>query len=165
MGALEQWSEFNVAIVGAAGALAGLLIVALSVNIAQIVTSRQLVARAAASIAALLLAVVICAIGLVPGQPPLAYGLEVVAVGVIAGAFGVNAIGPIMSADAGAPNLAARLLKIAVGLLPAGLAVAAGIAVLAGGVAVGLGLVAASAVVAIVGSVFLAWVALVEVLR
>ena len=165
MGALEHWSEFNVAIVGAAGALAGLLIVALSVNIAQIVSSRQLIARAATSIAALLLAVVACAIGLMPGQSPLAYGIEIVVAGLIAGAFGVHAIRPIMANDDGAPNVAARVLKIAVGLLPAVLAVAAGIAVLTGAVDAGLALVAASAIVAIVGSVFLAWVALVEVLR
>ena len=165
MGALEHWSDYNVAIVGAAGALAGLLIVALSVNIAQVVSSRQLIARAASSIAGLLLAVVACAIGLIPGQPALAYGVEIVIAAVIAGAFGVHAIGPIMAADNGAPNLAARLLKIAVGLLPAALAAAGGITVLVGGIDAGLALVAASALVAIVGSVFLAWVALVEVLR
>ena len=38
---LELWSEFNVALVGATAALAGLVIVASSVNIAEIVKSRS----------------------------------------------------------------------------------------------------------------------------
>ena len=57
------------------------------------------------------------------------------------------------------------MLNITVGLLAASLAAAGGITVLVGGIDAGLALVAASALVAIVGSVFLAWVALVEVLR
>ncbi|MGJ0389697.1 hypothetical protein [Microbacterium sp. CGR1] len=62
---IEDWSEFNVAMAGATAALAGLVIVAASVNIGEIVKSRTLTARLLAGIAALLLAV--SALGLVPG--------------------------------------------------------------------------------------------------
>lgn len=165
MGALEHWSEFNVAVVGAAGALAGLLIVALSVNIAQIVQSRQLVLRAGASIAGLLMAVVVCAIGLIPDQQAWAYGLEVAAVGATAGVFGVRAIGPIMAKDPGAPGPLARIVKAIVGVIPAAFAITGGIAVLSGAVALGIALAAVSALLAIVLGVVIAWVALVEVLR
>ena len=44
---LEGWTDFNVAMVGATAALAGLLIVAMSVNIAEIMKSPTLLARAA----------------------------------------------------------------------------------------------------------------------
>ena len=45
---LELWSEFNVAMVGATAALAGLVIVAASVNIGEIIKTRSLTARLAA---------------------------------------------------------------------------------------------------------------------
>ena len=165
MGALEHWTDFNVAVVGAAGALAGLLIVALSVNIAQIIASRQLVLRAATSTAGLLMAVVLCAIGLIPDQPSWAYGLEVMVVGALAGVFGVRAIRPIMTKDPGAPSLMARVVKATVGILPPVFAVTGGVAALTGAIGLGLGLIAASVLLAIVLGVVIAWVALVEVLR
>ena len=54
----ELWSEFNVAMVGATAALAGLVIVASSVNIGEIIKARSLTARLGAGIAALVLAIV-----------------------------------------------------------------------------------------------------------
>ena len=63
---IEQWSEFNVAMAGATAALAGLVIVAASVNIGEIVKSRTLTARLLAGIAALVLALTVSALGLVP---------------------------------------------------------------------------------------------------
>jgi len=57
--ALEAWTDFNVAMVGATAALAGLLIVAMSVNIGEIMKSVTLPPRAAASIAALVMAWVV----------------------------------------------------------------------------------------------------------
>ena len=164
MDALEGWSEFNVALVGAAGALAGLLIVALSVNIATIVQSRQVLERAGAAIAALLLAVVVCAIGLIPGQPGWAYGAEVLIAAAVAGVFGARAAISVAQ-DRGAPNAVARVLKAALSMLPALLAAGGGMAVLLGAVPLGLGLVAASVLLSVVAGVVIAWVALVEVLR
>ena len=67
---LEGWADFNVAMVGATAALAGLLIVAMSVNISTIMSSPTLPARAASSIAALVLAIVAGALGLVPERYP-----------------------------------------------------------------------------------------------
>src|SRR5688500_10323089 len=99
---LEGWSDFNVAMVGATAAFAGLLIVAMSVNISTIMASASLPPRAAASIAALVLAIVACALGLVPGQPVWAYGVEVLVATLFAAVFQAHAmrvIGQIGSAS------------------------------------------------------------------
>lgn len=55
----EGWGEFGVAAAGATAALAGLLIVAISVNVKEIVASRALVHGARATIAWLVLAIVV----------------------------------------------------------------------------------------------------------
>lgn len=64
--AVAQWSDFNVAMVGASAALAGLVIVAASVNIRKIVEATTLTSRLAAAISALVLALVVSAVGLMP---------------------------------------------------------------------------------------------------
>jgi hypothetical protein len=164
MDELAGWSNFNVAVAGVAGALAGLLIVALSVNISTIIASRQLLERAAAGIAALVLTVVVCAIGLIPGQSALAYGLETCAAAAAAGIFGVRAAHAVLVGE-GTPTRTARLVKSALGVAPASVVAAGGVVLLLGAVPTGLGLVAAGALLAISVAVVVAWVALVEVLR
>ena len=94
--ALEGWSDFNVAMVGATAALAGLLIVAMSVNIAEIMKSPTLPPRAAASIVALVLAITVGALGLVPAQPAVVYGVEILVGAAIATVFQVHAIRVVM---------------------------------------------------------------------
>jgi modulator of FtsH protease len=85
---VERWSDFFVATAGAAAALAGLVIVAVSVNVREILQYRQLPARAAAAIASLVLALVVSIAGLAP-QPVLAYGLEALVLGAAAWAIHV----------------------------------------------------------------------------
>ena len=67
MDAVESWREFNVAIVGATAALAGLVIVAASVNIGDIVKSRTLTARLGSAIVMLVVALIASAVALMPG--------------------------------------------------------------------------------------------------
>ena len=86
-GALESWSEFNLALVGATSALAGLVIVASSVNIAEIIKSFTLTARLAAAIAALVLALVVCGVGLIPDVDPIWYAVVIVATTAVASGF------------------------------------------------------------------------------
>jgi modulator of FtsH protease len=77
----QDWTNFFVAAAGAAAALAGLVIVAMSVNIQQILKYSHLPSRAAATIGTLILILVSCTAGLVP-QSMVAFGWEIVGMGV-----------------------------------------------------------------------------------
>ena len=64
----EGWSEFFLASAGAAAALAGLIIIAMTTNIRTILSIPAMPSRAGATIASLVLIVVCTAAGLIPGQ-------------------------------------------------------------------------------------------------
>lgn len=159
---LELWSEFNVAMVGATAALAGLVIVASSVNIAEIVKTRSLTARLAAGIAALVLAIVGSGIGLVPNISPAWFGILLGFAAVGAGFFQVQATRAIFADHD--PAAQAKLAKSVFGFLPIAAYVAGAVFTTVGHPA-GLFLVAAGCILAIVTGIVVSWVALVEVLR
>lgn len=87
MGASDTlgWTDFAVAMLGAAAVLVGLIFVALSVNMQAILKFPWLVGRAAESILELVIVLMASAFVLVPGQSSTALGLERTALG-IAGA-------------------------------------------------------------------------------
>jgi len=152
---LELWSDFNVA-------LAGLVIVAASVNIKEIIQAATLTARLAAAIAALVLALVVSSLGLIRTIDPAWYGAVVIACTLIAGVFQVNATRVIATDPA--PEDRARILKSTLGFLPIAAYLAAGAAVLLGHPS-GLYLAAAGALIAITAAILVSWIVLVEVLR
>ncbi|WP_350347463.1 hypothetical protein ABIQ69_12580 [Agromyces sp. G08B096] len=162
---LDAWSEFNVAMVGATAALAGLLIVAMSVNIQTIMASRSLPARIAASLATLVLAIAVTALGLAPGQPGWAYGVEVLVATAVAATFEWHAVGVIARDHERSPSLRERLAKSALGVIPLAAYLAGGLALLAGAGSAGLWFLALGAILAIASAIVHAWVVLVEVLR
>jgi hypothetical protein len=157
-----EWKDFNVAIVGATAALAGLVIVAASVNIADIVKSRTLTARLGSGIVMLVLALVVSALGLVPGIGEVWFGGVVVAIALIALTFQV-ATARLLAADRN-PRDQARWAKALLGFLPGVAYLVAGALSLTGFPAA-LYVAAAGAVLAIVAALVVSWVALVEVLR
>lgn len=64
----EQWSDFFLAEAGAAAALAGLLFVAISINVASIAKDRVLAGRAAETITILVGALIVSSLLLVPAE-------------------------------------------------------------------------------------------------
>jgi hypothetical protein len=77
------WDNFFVAEAGAAAALAGLVFVAVSINLTRVLEYPHLPARAAETLIALLSVLVVTTFALVPGQSPRAYGVEIGATGLV----------------------------------------------------------------------------------
>ena len=159
---LEQWTDFNVAMLGATAALAGLVIVAASVNIREIITSGTLTPRLAAAISALVLALIVSGMALIPDIDPLWFGALIIVATAVAGAFQLNAT-RVIARDPATEDRA-RVAKAVLGFLPIAAYLAAG-ALLVAGQPGGLMLAAAGALLAIVSAILISWIVLVEVLR
>jgi modulator of FtsH protease len=156
---LEQWSDFFVAAAGASAGLAGLIIVAMSVNIETIVKIPSMPSRAGSAIANLVLIVVASIAGLMAALPVQGFGI-IVLVGALASlGFAVDSTVQMVR-KAGASGL----VRGAVSVLP-GLGFLVGGALLVAGLGSGLYWVAAGILLAFVGSVVNAWVLLVEIRR
>lgn len=163
---LEHWSEFNVAMVGATAALAGLLIVAMSVNIRAVLASQTLTARAAAAIATLVVAIVVTGLALAPAQPAWAYGVEVIVAALVAGMLELHAIGAIRrDSSEHRGSVGAQFAKSTAGAVPILAYLAGGVTLLAGAGAAGLWFLGIATILAIASAILYAWVVLVEVLR
>ena len=161
-GALAEWSEFNVAMAGASAALAGLVIVAASVNIEKIIGAGTLTARLGAGIASLLLALAASAVGLIPGLDLTWYGIVLLVCTLAAGWFQVHATRVIFGDPD--PEQIGRAAKAVLGFLPIAGYLVAGVLLVAGN-ASGLVLAAVGCLLAIVAAIIVSWVVLVEVLR
>jgi hypothetical protein len=101
---------------GAAAALAGLIIVAMSVNIQTIIGIPSMTSRAAATIASLILIVVSTAAGLIPGQPAELLGAELLVFGVGATVLTVDSAVRMLRA-AVRPSVTVIWVKIVVACL------------------------------------------------
>jgi modulator of FtsH protease len=158
----SQWSDLFVATAGASAALAGLVFVAVSINIERILKYRGLPERALETVLLLLGVLLVSVIGLIPGQSHVALGLELLFVTLILGA--VIARLPTIHEAAAVERRAwlwGRWSVRAAGTLPL-LIGATSVLAEAGG---GLYWVAAGIVFAVTGAIVNAWVLLVEILR
>jgi hypothetical protein len=155
----EAWSNFFVAEAGAAAALTGLIIVAVSINLATLLKTRALSGRAAETVALLTGVLVLASFGAVPGQPLWVLGLEFVAVGLVL-AIGNTIIRWQLGRHPKEPR---RLREFIVygASLPV---IAAGMSLLAGWGG-GLYWLVPGVIIALVGGVLNTWVLLVEILR
>lgn len=162
MDQLEAWGDFNVAMAGATAALAGLVIVAASVNIAEIVRAYSITARLAAAIATLVLALTASGLGLVPNISGPWYGGILIAATLVATVFQVHAARVVIANRDHRNRI--RFLKGTVGGLPLIAYFVAGILLVTEHPA-GLPLAAAGCLAAIALAIVISWVALVEVLR
>ena len=87
---MDGWTDFYVAEVGAAGALAGLLVVAVSINIQRILNYPSLPGRAFQTLLMVAMSLVVASLALIPGQPQVYFGWEALGVGVIVAAAAVR---------------------------------------------------------------------------
>ncbi|ODU04339.1 MAG: hypothetical protein ABS81_10560 [Pseudonocardia sp. SCN 72-86] len=90
---MDDWAGFAGAVTGASAALLGLLVVALSINLRQIVQSAGLPRRALIALLMLVVPLVAGVLLLVPQSSP-AYGIEILVLGVLLGAWIVFLAGP-----------------------------------------------------------------------
>ncbi len=81
--AMQGWTDFFVAEAGAAAALAGLLFVAISINLTRILEFRHLPTRAIEALLALLSVLVVATFALVPAQSTRAYASEIGGTGLV----------------------------------------------------------------------------------
>lgn len=156
------WENFFVAEAGASAALAGLLFVAVSINLNRILAFPQLPGRAAEGLLVLLGVLVSSTLGLVPGQPRVLLGAELLVAGLFVWIFPmVNQLRLAHVPSAPRHWMVTRVLSHQMGSVPL---VAAGVSMIlgAGG---GLYWLAAAAVLSFCTGVINSWVLLVEIQR
>ena len=158
-----EWHDLFVAVAGATAALLGLLFVAVSINLEQILKYEGLPERALETLLMLLVPLLASIAGLIPGQSNLALGLETLALGLTTGAIMLRLPINVTAEDGSEPiswklsRWAIRMASV-VPILVAGLSLATE----AGG---GLYWLVAGIASSIVGAVTGAWVLLVEIMR
>jgi hypothetical protein len=160
---IARWHDLFVASAGAAAALAGLLIVAMSVNVREIISMPSMSSRAGVAIASLVLIVVVSTCALIPEQPLVILGLEVIVVAAATLAIAVDSAVRIVRVGT-VNSQASALAKGTIAAAPALLFLVGGV-LLCAELPAGLFWVAAGIATAFIVSVLNAWVLLVEILR
>jgi hypothetical protein len=156
------WHDLFVALAGAAAALTGLIFVAVSINLAQILKYRALPVRAMETLVLLGGLLLLAVLMLVPGQSRLALGTEILLLGAaIAAALLYGRLR--LPRAAGQPRIwtVAPVIVILAGTVPM---IVAGISLLAaaGG---GLYWLVAEIVLGLTGAMTNAWILLIEIQR
>jgi hypothetical protein len=157
------WGNFFVAEVGAAAALSGLVIVAISINLQRILSFPHLPGRAAEMLIMLVGALLACSFGLMPDQPLKLLGGEVLGTGLFMTASPIVNQARHLSLIRTQP-LTWSLWRLLVALC-AGLPVLIGGCYLIAGSSSGLYWVAVGVLVTLAATVWNSWVLLVEILR
>jgi modulator of FtsH protease len=158
-----EWQSLFVAEVGASAALTGLLFVAISINLAQILQGAGLSGRAGEAMVLLLAVLVVSTLALVPGQSATALGAELLVAGLVVWTgvvtIHVRAVRGQVGPSSGV--LAGRIVLAQTAVLPL---LVAGVSLLlgAGG---GLYWLVPGVLFCLVVAVLNAWVLLIEIVR
>jgi hypothetical protein len=159
----SEWHDLFVATAGASAALAGLVFVAVSINVERILKSEDLPSRAQMTVALLLSVLLVSIIGLIPGQSRTALGAELLGVGLLFGTLIAVLSKRGLSKEVVLPGsvvLTRQLLTVA-GTLPFVIGAVSVLAEAGGGLYWTVG----GIVFAIMAGVANAWALLVEILR
>ena len=159
----EQWTDLFVATAGASAALAGLVIVAVSVNVQEILKYSNLPARAMATIGTLVLILVVSIAALIPEQDAMWLGLEVIAFALLAWVFVLRASYQSLRLQSAARR-AGSLPEVLLGQAQIALFLIAGVLFLADN-ADGLYWVTAGIILVFIAAIINTWVLLIEILR
>jgi len=160
---IDAWKDFAVMAGGASAALAGMLVVALTINIEEIVRFAYLPRRALVALVVLLTPLVMAVLLLVPAQSDVVVGIELVVLGIVLGAVIIGQLGRY---DDHSHRTRTQWYAQIVGpfMATVGSVTMAGIG-LAAGAAGGLMWLVPAVLTAIVGGTAQVWVLLVEVRR
>ena len=165
---MDEWHDFFLAQAGAAGVLTGLVFVAVSINLQQIVSDpgSGLPGRAAEALILLVGVLTASVLLLVPGQGQVMVGSEVLLVGLLTwGCVVTIQLLRLRSWGTMRPDLRRPfVLRVALGQIATLPLVVAGICVLVGGLG-GLYWLVAGMIFSTLVALFEAWVLLVEINR
>jgi modulator of FtsH protease len=161
---MGDWTGFFTAELGAAAALAGLVIVAISINVSRILADPLLPGRAVETLVAPTGVVVASSFALVPHQPDWLLGGEILATGIVM--WLMPAIIQIRAVRSGGLGMHPRYIlpRFAMAQLSSLPFIASGIYLFLG-MAGGIYWTVPGVVVSLVAVVINAWVLLVEILR
>lgn len=158
-----QWHDFGAAVIGASAALAGLLVVAVSINLRPILDNEGLPRRVVLALVSLTTPLVFSVVLLTPALSPTVVGVLLLAVGLASGVVLGAAAAP--SARPAQRSLAQWLVApVLPAVLLAGSIVLAGLGVLTGTLG-GLYWLPVAVVASVVGGLVQTWVLLIEILR
>lgn len=159
---IADWSNFFTVEVGAAATLAGLVIVAISINLARIIGIAGLPERGVETLTMLFGVVLAGSFGLVPGQPSAALGGEFLGTGAVMW-LAIVAIQILAPRTPGEPRRSLPL-RIVLGQITSLPFVIAGALVLSGAPGALFWLVP-GVICCLVGAMLNTWVLLVEIVR
>ena len=158
-----QWTDLFVATAGASAALAGLVFVAVSINIERILKYPGLPERALETLLFLVVVLLVSVVALIPGQSHVALGAELLAI--------LFVFGGVILRQSTNQALEGEEMRLSWRVARWALRVSATVPFLIGAVSIlaesggGLYWLVAGIVLAIAASVSNAWVLLVEILR
>lgn len=158
-----HWHDFGVAVTGASAALAGLLIVAVSINLQLILANEGLPRRVIVALVSLTTPLIFSVVLLVPAASPVVVGSSLLAIGLAAALILGVATAP-SSRPPGRPLGTWLIAPVLPVVLLVGSILLAGVGVLTGTLG-GLYWLPVAVIASVIGGLTQTWVLLIEILR